>query len=87
MSKIEAKRRSVAAFLLGVVSMLLVALPLMLSVSCESLPFPIEACYTHPVYGEVCIKMGGRRYYDPKLTPEQRAEVDKWIDQKEGKAP
>jgi hypothetical protein len=45
---------------------------------CESMP-PVEVCYDHPQYGQVCVQIGGKRYYDPKLTPEQRQEVDRWI--------
>lgn len=49
---------------------------------CGTLP-PVEVCYEHPVYGKVCVAVGGRKYYDPKLTPEQRAEVEKWIAESE----
>lgn len=51
---------------------------------CGSLP-ELEVCYEHPTYGKVCVAVGGKRYYDPKLTPEQRAEVEKWIAENAGK--
>jgi len=51
---------------------------------CESMA-PVEVCYEHPTYGKVCVAVGGKRYYDPKLTPEQRSEVDKWIADSAGK--
>lgn len=48
---------------------------------CDSMP-RVEACYSHPVYGEVCFKIGGKLAYSSELTPEQRAEVEKWAKEK-----
>ncbi len=51
---------------------------------CESLP-AVEFCYVHPVYGQVCVAIGGKKHYREDLTPAQRAEVEKWISEKEKK--
>lgn len=40
---------------------------------------PIELCYIHPTYGQVCVKLGGVTHYAETLTPAQRAEVEAWI--------
>ena len=53
-------------------------------VGCESMP-ALEVCYVHPVYGQVCVKVGGKKHYAEDLTPAQRAEVEKWIAEKEKK--
>lgn len=45
----------------------------------------VEVCYVHPVYGQVCVKVGGSKHYREDLTPTQRAEVEKWIVEKESK--
>lgn len=52
--------------------------------SCSNLP-PVEFCYVHPVYGQVCVSVGGKRHYREDLTVAQRAEVDKWIAESGGK--
>jgi hypothetical protein len=64
----------------------ILALTLAAVTSCSGLP-PVEFCYEHPVYGKVCVAVGGKKFYDPKLTPEQRAEVEKWIAASEAARP
>ena len=46
---------------------------------------PIEVCYVHPTYGQVCVSIGGKEFKRSDLTPEQQAEVDKWLKEKAGK--
>ncbi len=60
-----------------VIRALALVLALLLA-GCETLP-PVELCYTHPVYGNVCVVINGKKHYRDGLTPEQRAEIDKWI--------
>ncbi len=62
----------------------LVAL-LLLALSGCSLFDGIAVCYVHPVYGQVCVKVGGSKHYREDLTPAQRAEVEKWIAEKEAR--
>jgi len=52
---------------------------------CGLFPDDVEVCYVHPVYGQVCVKVGGKKHYAEELTPAQRAEVEKWIAAQEGK--
>ncbi len=40
---------------------------------------PVEACYNHPKYGQVCFVINGKKHYAEALTPQQRAEVERWI--------
>lgn len=47
-------------------------------VGCAGMP-PVELCYVHPVYGQVCVQVGGKKHYAEDLTPEQRQEVEAWI--------
>lgn len=54
---------------------------------CESGP-QLEFCYMHPTYGQVCVSVGGKKHYREDLTPAQRAEVEKWVAEKDAaKAP
>lgn len=53
-----------------------------LLVGCEavaSLP-PVEVCYVHPKYGEVCVVVGGGRFFKATLTPAQKEEVEAWLE-------
>ncbi len=50
---------------------------------CETIP--VEFCYVHPVYGQVCVQVGGKKHYREDLTPAQRAEVEKWVAEKDKK--
>jgi hypothetical protein len=52
---------------------------------CGLFPDGVDVCYVHPVYGQVCVKVGGKKHYAENLTPAQRAEVEKWIAEKESK--
>ena len=63
---------------------LLLAVLLAAVVGCESLP-PVEVCYTHPTYGAVCVQINGKKHFREDLTPEQRAEVEKWVKEKEAR--
>lgn len=44
---------------------------------------PVEFCYVHPVYGQVCVQVNGKKHYREDLTPAQRAEVEKWVAEKD----
>lgn len=46
---------------------------------------PVEFCYDHPEYGRVCVVVGGKKYYEPSLTPEQRKEAEKFVEAEEKK--
>jgi hypothetical protein len=50
--------------------------------ACESMP-AVEVCYVHPVYGQVCVQVGGKKHYREDLSPAERAEVEKWIKEKQ----
>ncbi len=52
---------------------------------CGLFPDGVDVCYVHPVYGQVCVKVGGSKHYREDLTPTQRAEVEKWIAEKDAK--
>lgn len=62
-----------------------IAAALLLALSGCSLFDGVEVCYVHPVYGQVCVTVGGKKHYAENLTPAQRAEVEKWIVEKESK--
>ena len=57
---------------------LVLLVPFCMASSCSNLP-PVEFCYVHPKYGQVCVKVGGKVYTDPKLTDAQRKEVEEWL--------
>jgi len=42
---------------------------------------PVQFCYIHPKYGEVCVSIGGKRYKidRPDLSPEQKTDVENWL--------
>lgn len=42
---------------------------------------PIELCYSHPIYGAVCVKINGKNYDINRsdLTPAQLQEVKDWL--------
>lgn len=40
---------------------------------------PIEFCYVHETYGEVCVQIGGELFFKATLTPAQKAEVEEWV--------
>lgn len=61
------------------------ALLLLALTGCGLFQDGVEVCYVHPVYGQVCVKVGGKKHYAENLTPEQRAEVEKWIKEKESR--
>jgi len=46
---------------------------------CGLFPEGVEVCYVHPVYGQVCVKVGGKNHYREDLTPEERAAAEKWV--------
>lgn len=60
--------------------LLLVALLVLPAARCMG-DTPIELCYTHPVYGAVCVKINGKSYDINRtdLTPAQLAEVKDWL--------
>lgn len=60
-------------------------LSVLLLAGCGIFPDGVEVCYVHPVYGQVCVKVGGKKHYAENLTPAQRAEVEKWIAEQEKK--
>lgn len=56
--------------------------------SCKQLKeSDIQFCYTHPKYGEVCVKMFGKKFMIERtdLKPEEKAEVIKWVEEQEKK--
>lgn len=62
--------------------MLLAAVLAFALAGCGSLP-PVEFCYIHPVYGQVCVRVGGKLHYSEDLTPAQREEVRAWVKAKD----
>ena len=64
---------------------ILTSLALALSVGGCGIFDGVEVCYVHPTYGQVCVKVGGKKHYSEDLTPAQRVEVEKWIAEKEGR--
>jgi hypothetical protein len=47
---------------------------------CRNAP-DLEICYTHPVYGTVCVKIGGKQHKIDRtdLTDAQKKEVEEWL--------
>jgi uncharacterized protein YceK len=62
-----------------------VKLLLVLSLLLAGCGSTVEVCYTHPKYGAVCVKVGGKTLVDPSLTPAERKEVDEWLKTQEPK--
>lgn len=66
--------------MIAVAAVVLIGLSLFLLTGCKGFTLPpVELCYVHPTYGQVCVKFGGVLHYADTLTPAQRAEVEDWI--------
>ena len=65
---------------------LCLAVAVLVLAGCESLP-PVEFCYIHPTYGQVCVSVNGKKHYREDLTPAQRAEAEKFVAEKESAKP